>query len=133
MNRKFAAVPLCFGSIVLMLALAACGTASRVSVAISPVTATVKSGTTQQFSAVVTGAKNTAVQWEVNGIVGGNEQYGTISTNGLYTAPVTNISREVAVSAVASAQRSKPGVALVTVTGTPMESAPNGLTPPPTH
>ena len=133
MNRKSAAVPLSFGCIVLLLALAACGSASRVSVAISPITAAVKSGTTQQFSAVVTGAKNTAVQWEVNGIVGGNEQYGTISTNGLYTAPVTNTSREVAVSAVVSAQRSKPGVALVTVTGTPMESAPNGLTSPPTH
>jgi hypothetical protein len=40
-----------------------------------------------QFTASVTNTSNTAVTWSVNGIAGGNLSAGTISSNGLYTAP----------------------------------------------
>ena len=56
-----------------------------VSVSVNPPSATVATGETQQFSATVTGTTNTSVTWEV---VGGASN-GTISANGLYTAPAT--------------------------------------------
>ena len=60
-----------------------------IAITISPTSATLLAGGTQQFQATVTGSSNTAVQWQVNNIVGGNSQYGTISTSGLYTAPTS--------------------------------------------
>lgn len=42
-----------------------------------------------QFDATVTGAPNHGVTWEVNQVAGGDSAYGTITTNGLYTAPGT--------------------------------------------
>src|SRR5271169_156531 len=84
---------------VLLLSLAACGGGSSnsggsggttspppppvISITISPTSATVSAGGTQQFQATVTGSSNTTVQWEVNGAVGGSTQNGTISTSGL--------------------------------------------------
>jgi hypothetical protein len=60
---------------------------SIVSVGIAPTSATVAVGKSQQFTATVTGAQNTAVTWSVNGIVGGSAALGTVTTAGLYTAP----------------------------------------------
>lgn len=93
-----------------------------VSIAISPTTATVPANGTQQFQAMVTGSSNTAVQWQVNGVTGGNAASGTISTAGLYTAPSTPVALQVTVSAVASADSSKVANAAVTVNGLPMGS-----------
>jgi hypothetical protein len=61
------------------------------SVSVSPTTANVLLGATQLFTATVqgTGAFNPNVTWSVSGIVGGNSTYGTITADGLYTAPVT--------------------------------------------
>ena len=56
-------------------------------ITISPSTATVARGATQQFTATVTGTTNQSVAWSVNGIVGGNSTVGTITADGLYTAP----------------------------------------------
>jgi len=50
---------------------------------------TVTLGTTSLYTATVTGSSNTGVTWSVNGAVGGNVTNGTISTNGLYSAPST--------------------------------------------
>jgi uncharacterized protein (DUF1800 family) len=58
-----------------------------IAVKVSPATATVRDGGSQQFSATVTGSSNTAVSWSVNGVAGGNSTYGTVSANGLYKAP----------------------------------------------
>jgi hypothetical protein len=59
------------------------------SVLVSPTTANVLLGATQLFTATVqgTGAFNPNVTWSVSGIVGGNSTYGTITADGLYTAP----------------------------------------------
>jgi hypothetical protein len=46
-------------------------------------------GTTSQYAATVTGSTNIGVTWSVNGVAGGNATDGTISTNGLYSAPST--------------------------------------------
>jgi hypothetical protein len=45
-------------------------------------------GTSSQYAATVTGTSDTAVTWSVNGVVGGDRTVGSISANGLYSAPV---------------------------------------------
>jgi hypothetical protein len=49
--------------------------------------ASVPPGTQVPFTAVVTGSPNQGVTWEVNQVIGGNTAYGTITNNGVYTAP----------------------------------------------
>jgi hypothetical protein len=73
----------------------------------------VSTSLTEQFTATVSGTSNTAVNWTVNGIAGGNQTFGTISAGGLYTAPqvvpspptfaITATSQASATSASASA------------------------------
>jgi hypothetical protein len=87
-----------------------------VSVAVSPKTATVVTGLTQQFTATVTNTSNTAVTWQVNGVNGGNATVGTISTTGLYTAPAVAPSpAAVTITAVSVADSTKSGSATVTI------------------
>src|SRR5437870_855137 len=52
----------------------------QVVVTISPATATLATLATQPFTATVSGTTNTAVSWQVNGVVGGNSSSGLIST-----------------------------------------------------
>lgn len=86
-----------------------------ITIAISPTSATLSAGGTQQFQATVTGSSNTAVQWQVNQMAGGNSQVGTISTSGLYTAPATTTILQVTVTAVAAANTAVTASAAVTV------------------
>jgi len=60
-----------------------------VKVKVSPATAQIRIGGSQQFSATVTGTGNTAVTWSVNGVAGGNATLGTVSANGLYVSPAS--------------------------------------------
>jgi len=67
------------------------GTASltvgpAVSVSVSPATASVAVGQTEQFAASVANTTNTAVTWSVDGVAGGNSTVGTVSSSGLYQA-----------------------------------------------
>lgn len=58
-----------------------------VSVSVSPNSASVQLGTSQNFTATVTGNANTAVTWSVNSTVGGTPIVGFITPAGVYTAP----------------------------------------------
>ena len=88
-----------------------------VSVTISPVSATVGAGGTQQFTATVQNTGNTAVTWQVSGVTGGNATVGTISSAGLYTAPaVVPNPAIVTVAAVSQADPTKSASAQVTIT-----------------
>jgi hypothetical protein len=89
-----------------------------ISVTLNVHSASVKTGQTQQFSATVTNTTNTAVIWQVNGIVGGNSTLGTITPGGLYTAPSTVPvpNPVVTVTAVSVADPTKSDSASVTVT-----------------
>jgi hypothetical protein len=60
---------------------------SNVTVSVTPSSANVAVNATQQFNVSVTNASNPAVNWSVNGVVGGNSAVGWISLSGLYTAP----------------------------------------------
>ncbi|MGB7602985.1 MAG: hypothetical protein WBM24_21970 [Candidatus Sulfotelmatobacter sp.] len=55
--------------------------------AISPTTAFLPPGGTQQFSSSIQGFSNTSITWAVNKVAGGNASVGTITAAGVYTAP----------------------------------------------
>lgn len=80
---------------------------SGVQISISPSTATVNEGGTQQFVATVTGTSNTAVNWSV---LSGT---GTISSSGLFKAP--NSQESEAVQVRSQADSTKIATASVTV------------------
>src|SRR5207302_6041070 len=69
------------------------------------------------FTAMVQNTSNTAMTWQVNGMTGGNEKVGTMSSAGLYTAPgVVPNPATVTVTAVSQADATKSAAAQVTIT-----------------
>jgi uncharacterized protein (DUF1800 family) len=87
-----------------------------VQVAVSPSTASVRAGDTQQFTAQVSNANSSNVTWAVNGITGGNATVGTIDANGKYTAPAALPSpNTVPITATSVADTSKSGSAQATL------------------
>ncbi|HEX3376773.1 MAG TPA: DUF1800 family protein [Candidatus Acidoferrales bacterium] len=58
-----------------------------VAVLVAPATAMVRTGNTQAFTVMVTGALDPSITWTVNGKAGGDSTIGTVAANGLYTAP----------------------------------------------
>jgi len=68
-----------------------------------------------QFSTVVTGTTKTAVNWSVNGVVGGSAATGTISTAGLYTPPASIPGNSVTVEATLVANPSVMGSSAVAI------------------
>lgn len=113
-----------------LLALAGCGGGSggsltppaaqaptSISVTLSPVSASVQAGGTQQFNATVTGTTNTNVSWSVNATPGGSPALGQVSTSGMFTAPaVVPSTNPVTVTAVSQADPSKSGAASIQIT-----------------
>jgi hypothetical protein len=84
--------------------------ASGVSVSVGPPAATLYASQTQQFTATVANASNTAVTWSVSPTVG------TISTAGLYTAPASITTQQtVTATATSVADSSKSATATVTL------------------
>jgi uncharacterized protein (DUF1800 family) len=67
-------------------------------------------GLTTQFAATVSNSSTQSVTWQVNGIPGGSTTTGTISSAGLYTAPVALPSQNpVTITAVSPVAGSVPG------------------------
>jgi YVTN family beta-propeller protein len=98
-----------------------CGSSSSsttpTTVSLNQTAATVAVGSTVTFVATVaTTNSNTAVNWEVNSISGGNSTVGTIDVNGDYTAPTTvPVPNIVTVTAVAQADTTATASASVTI------------------
>ena len=86
---------------------------SAVSISISPTTVTLAFGRTQQFTATVKGTSTTAATWQVNGVTGGNSSTGTVTSAGLYTAPLTATTATVTV--ISNANTAQSASATVTV------------------
>jgi hypothetical protein len=78
-----------------------------ITVSVSPSTASLSSGGTQQFTATVTGTANTAVTWSATA--------GSIGSNGLYTAPVVKSTSSATVTATSQADSSQSASAAVTI------------------
>jgi hypothetical protein len=88
----------------------------QITVIISPNSGTVLLGSTLSFSATVTNTADTSVFWSVNGISGGSPQVGTISPDGLFTAPADIPSGgKVQVTATSHADSSRSSTAGLTV------------------
>jgi hypothetical protein len=87
-----------------------------VSISITPISKTVFTSTSLQFSVTVNNTTNTQVNWHVNGVASGNSTYGTIGNTGLYTAPaaVPNPA-QFSVTAVSQADSTKSASAVVTI------------------
>jgi hypothetical protein len=92
------------------------GNTAGISVSVFPTATSVALGKTVPFSATVTGTANTAVNWEVAGVKGGDSTVGTVTTSGLYTAPLALPNpTSVVVTAVSQADPSKTGAGRVQV------------------
>jgi len=96
---------------------------SGVTVAVSPSSASVRTGRSKTFTATVTGAPNT-VTWSVNGIAGGDAVVGTVDANGQYLAPtaVPNPAT-VTVRAASSASPTSTASAAITIFPLPAVSS----------
>jgi serine protease len=100
-----------------------------VSVSVTPGTASVAPGATQQFTATVANSGDGQVLWAVEGVYGGNLTVGTISAQGLYTAPANvSSSATFTVTAAWNEERTTSGSATVTVAPavTPAASSKHG-------
>ncbi len=87
-------------------------TVSNISISISPGKSAVSTGSTLQFSAVVTGTTETGVNWS---IISSSANPGSIDSSGLYTAPATGLPDPVTIKATSFADSSKATTALVYV------------------
>jgi len=83
------------------------GTGGGVSVTVSPASASITSGATQQFTAAVRDTSNTAVTWSASS--------GQISTAGLFTAPTVSAATAVTVTATSTADPTAKGSASISV------------------
>jgi hypothetical protein len=91
------------------------GTVAPTLVTVTPASASVSAGSTQQFSASVTGDANLNVLWSVDEIAGGNVTVGLIDASGLYAAPNQSGTHTITATSVAAPTAS--GSAPVTVWG----------------
>ena len=71
-----------------------------------------------QFTATVKGTTNTAVNWSVDAVTGGNSTTGLITSSGLYTAPSQAGTHTVSATSVADPTKSASATVTVTVTVT---------------
>ena len=76
----------------------------------------VRLGSTDSFTVTVSNLANTSVNWQVNGVAGGNSTVGTINSAGVYTPPATiPATNTVNVTAVSVASPSVSGSAPVSI------------------
>jgi serine protease len=92
-----------------------------VTITVTPASVNLVAGVgTQGFTASVSNAPDTRVDWFVNDVPGGNATVGTISAAGFYTAPATRPSpSSVTVKAVSVADSSRSATATVTIASPP--------------
>jgi sugar lactone lactonase YvrE len=111
------------------VAIAASG-APAISVSTNPSGVTVVyTSTTQAFSASVTGESNTAVNWEVNAVAGGNSTTGTIDNTGLYSASGAVPSPPlIIITAVSQADSTVSGSYPITIVTAPAAAPPGSQT-----
>jgi len=110
---------------VLTLSQAACGGGGggtapppppQITVTIAPNSGSVLLGNSVPFSATVTNTPDTSVFWSVNGIAGGSPQVGTISPDGLFSAPADlPTGGKVQITATSHADPSKSSTAGLTI------------------
>lgn len=99
-------------------------TVTAAGVAISPASAVMMTGATQQFTATVGGQANPTITWSVDGVVGGNSTVGTITTAGVYTAPDSSGNHAVgATSSGTPSQSASVQISIFTLSVSPAGAA----------
>jgi uncharacterized protein (DUF1800 family) len=89
---------------------------TNINVQVIPATATIRASGQQPFSATVTGNSNQSVTWSVNGVAGGAVATGTITADGIYTAPaVLPNPNTITIAATSAADTTKQGTGGVTL------------------
>ena len=92
------------------------GSSSDVTVAVSPAQTTVLVGQQQRFLAFVSGTTITSVTWKLTGAACSGTACGTLTSDGLYTAPASvPTPPQVTITAISVADPSVSGSAAVTV------------------
>ncbi|MFZ1136681.1 MAG: hypothetical protein WAN69_17155 [Candidatus Korobacteraceae bacterium] len=115
-------------ALAVVVTLAACGGGgggnnNTPMVTVSPATANLQEGSTLQFAATVTNSSS-GVNWLVNGVAGGNSSSGTISSSGLYTAPVVIPSpASITITAQLQSSSTVSSNAVVTITAVQFSNA----------
>ncbi len=101
----------------------------QITVTVSPATVSVIAGQTQQFTATVSGASNTAVTWSLSGAGCTGTACGNIDSTGLYVAPSPiPATATVTVTATSSANTTKRGTATITHVPVTVAVSPSTLT-----
>ena len=90
-------------------------------VTVTPLTATLLRGETQQFAAQVSGASDKTVTWSID------SNFVSIDTTGLYTAPTGSDGRSVVVTATSKAAPAASGTATVTLPSVAFTIVPNAI------
>src|SRR5882762_8598118 len=70
------------------------------SITVTPNNESTVTGGTRQYTATVMGLANTAVDWYVNNLPGGNSTFGTISPAGVFTAPMAVPNYVITITAI---------------------------------
>ena len=108
--------------------------AAGVAVQVSPSSATVALGSTQQFAPTVTGSSNAAVNWTVSGSGCSGAACGTISEGGLYTSPASVPSpatvKVIATSVADPTKSASASIAIVAATAVLLSISPASATVP---
>ena len=89
-------------------------TPPAITVSLSPASASVLSGGTQQFTATVQNTSNTGVTWTVDGSSSGSPTSGTITASGLYTAGTSTGNHSVVATSLADPTKSAAAVVTIT-------------------
>ena len=106
------------------------GTQASGSISISPSAVTVQPFGARALTASVSGSSSTGVTWQVNGVTGGSQTTGLISTSGMYSAPlkiapslIPTSGADVAVTITAISQANATATGTATVTLQPQQQA----------
>jgi len=103
---------------------------SAISVTIAPASATVPVNLTQAFSATVSNTRFTGVNWFVDGIQGGNSTVGTVSANGVYTAPAATGTHVVTAQSIADPSKTSNAVTVTVSSGISVAVSPQSVSIP---
>ncbi|HEY0704248.1 MAG TPA: aryl-sulfate sulfotransferase [Candidatus Acidoferrales bacterium] len=117
-------IAVAFLAVILFAVLSGCGGSSSSSGGVTPETATVSpttadliGGQTQQFTTNINTNPNKLI-WSVNGTPGGDSTDGTIDTNGNYTAPSAQPTAAVTITVASTSNSQLTASAMVTVIAT---------------
>ncbi len=96
---------------------------SGIRVTISPTAPTIGTNEVLTFTATVTGSIDLGVTWSVNGVIGGGSSIGTITANGVYTAPPTAQTVTITATSVADISASATSTATIVAPVQPVVSS----------